>query len=207
MNVAVIDIGSPAKDNIGWAVVGNRRRSGSHLDACIHAVAGALAAGPVALGFEAPMFVPVRDKPRELAKARTGERDRPFSAAAGAAVLVTATVVVPYVLRHLRKAMPDARATVDWHSWSRDEMAARQLLLFEAFVSKWPRGGAARHVEDAGRAAEHFYARLTSGEPVESSVTAVERFNILGAMMLRTRWTEDTSVLSQACLVVRPDEK
>ena len=32
-----------------------------------------------------------------------------------------------------------------------------------------------------------------------------ECFSILGAMMLRTGWTADVSILSKSCLVVRPD--
>ena len=207
MNVAVIDIGSPSKNNVGWTIVGSHERSGRNLDACISAVAEALRKAPLALGFEAPMFVPMRRDPMELANARNGERDRAFSAGAGAAVLVTATVVVPYVLRQLRTAVPDAVATLDWRRWSRDETAPRRLLLFEAFVSNKKRGGAGNHVGDAERAAQALHAKLGTGKPVESSVTAEERFNILGAMMLRTGWSEEPSVLSEACLVVRPDEK
>ena len=203
MNIAVIDIGSPSKNNIGWAIVGSQERSGRNLDACVSAVAGALRAAPLALGFEAPMFVPMRRRPKELTSARNGERDRAFSARAGPAVLVTATVVVPYVLRQLRTAVPDAVATLDWHRWSPDETAPRQLLLFEAFVSNKQRSGEGSHVGDAERAARALYAKLAMGKAVESSVTADERFNILGAMMLRTGWSEDLSVLSEACLVVR----
>ena len=68
MNATVIDIGSPEKSNIGWAVVGNRRRDGTRLDAFIHPVAGALAAGPVMLGFETPMFLPIRNMEAERAR-------------------------------------------------------------------------------------------------------------------------------------------
>ena len=118
---------------------------------------------------------------------------------------MTATVVVPYVLRKLRTAVPDAVATLDWDRWSRGKTAPRQLLLFEAFVSNKQRGGEGSHVGDAERAARELHAKLGTGKPVESSVTADERFNILGAMMLRTGWSEEPSVLSEACLVVRPD--
>ena len=76
MNVTVIDIGSPEKNTIGWAVVGNRRRSGTHLGACIHAVAGALAAGLVATGFETPMFVPMRNKKTERSRRGSSYRLR-----------------------------------------------------------------------------------------------------------------------------------
>ena len=29
-------------------------------------------------------------------------------------------------------------------------------------------------------------------------------FNVLGAMMMRTGWTNDASVLAQPCLVIKP---
>lgn len=108
MRVAVIDIGSPKKDkkgknNVGWAIVGRKSDCGTDLDKCVESLARALEAGPLALGFEAPMFVPMREEPKALMKARRGE-SKAFSAGAGAAVLVTATVVVPYVLRRLKKS-------------------------------------------------------------------------------------------------------
>jgi hypothetical protein len=67
--------------------------------------------GPVARGFEAPQFVPLRNDQTTLTAARKGEAGpglptRPFSAGAGAAVLVASLVVVPYMLSGLRKASP-----------------------------------------------------------------------------------------------------
>ena len=55
------------------------------------------------LGFEAPQFVPIRDDAGTLTAARKGESGpslptRPFSAGAGAVVLVTSLVVAPMSL-------------------------------------------------------------------------------------------------------------
>ena len=41
-------------------------------------------------------------------------------------------------------------------------------------------------------------------KPLESAVTVDQSFSILGAMMMRTGWACDMSVLKQACLVVKP---
>ncbi len=87
MHVAVIDIGKPGK-NLGWAMTGPMASRGTDLDECVGVLAAALGAGPLALGFEAPMFVPARRDPAKLLSARCGEGNRPFSAGAGATVLV-----------------------------------------------------------------------------------------------------------------------
>jgi hypothetical protein len=59
MNVAVIDIGKPGA-NFGWAIVGDATAEGADIDRCVETLAAALRIGPLALGFEAPMFVPIR---------------------------------------------------------------------------------------------------------------------------------------------------
>ena len=88
MNVAVIDIGSPQRNNIGWAIVGPLARTGTDLDTGIEAFVEAVGAAPLALGFEAPMFVPMRDRPNDLTRARNSERNQAFSANVGATALV-----------------------------------------------------------------------------------------------------------------------
>ena len=113
VNVGVIDIGSPEKNNIGWAIAGPMACTGKDLDAGVRALAEALKAAPLALGFEAPMFVPMRKEAENLTRGRDGEGNRPFAAGAGATVLVTSTVVVPYVLCRLREAVPHETATLD----------------------------------------------------------------------------------------------
>jgi hypothetical protein len=98
MNIAVVDIGKPGV-NFGWAMVGNATAEGIDIDVCVKTLAAALRIGPLALGFEAPMFVPIRNDPNRLTTARKGDSgkgrpSRPFSASAGATVLVTGLVVV-----------------------------------------------------------------------------------------------------------------
>jgi hypothetical protein len=203
MRVAAIDIGSPGK-NLGWAL-SEPARHGTDIDECIAGLAQALRHDGLALGFEAPMFVPLRDDPKKLTAARTGEcggggPNRPFSAGAGAAVLVTGLVVVPYVLRKLREMVPAARATLDWRAWSKEPGA---LLLFEAFVTNQAAGRNDAHVEDAQRAIGEFSRRIADPQSFESSIDEPDCLNLLGAMMLRTGWASDLSALSQPCLVVR----
>ena len=202
-HVCVIDIGKPGK-NLGWALSGPDPVDGTDLDACIAAVAKALHDGPVALGFEAPMFTPVRDNAMALTKARSGEAakgiSRPFSASAGATVLVTALVIVPYVLNCLRARVPKAKATLDW----RTPMAGRaDLLLFEAFVTNQKKTADTRHVEDAHLAITEFQRGMVNAVSFESAVVEASCLNLLGASMLRTGWSSDPAVISTECLVIR----
>lgn len=204
MHVAVIDIGKPGK-NLGWAIVGPHQASGTDLDKAIDEIADRLPRGPVALGFEAPLYVPMRTVAADLTKARSGECvggvNRPYSASAGSTVLAIATVVVPYVLKALRAAAPTCVATIDYHAFFQEPSG---LLLFEAFVTNQKKSHDARHVEDAELAASHLLRVAQQKSALESAISEPEYLNLLGAMMLRTGWSRDISVLDEECLVVRP---
>lgn len=205
MRVAVIDIGRPLK-NLGWFMTGEPPRCGVDLDDCVKEVAAALQVGPVALGFEAPLFVPARPIQTELTSARKGECgggiNRPFSAGAGAATLTTALVVVPYVLDGLRTASPGAVATIEWQPLPE---RPGSLLLFEAFVTNRGEGDGDRHVRDAKAAAKALTSRIKVGHPVESDIPrdSAPWLNLLGAAMLRSGWAADLMVLRRPCLVVK----
>jgi hypothetical protein len=72
MNIAVVDIGKPGA-NFGWAMVGDTTAEGNDIEVCVQTLAAALRNGPLALGFEAPMFVPIRTDPKRLTCARKGD--------------------------------------------------------------------------------------------------------------------------------------
>jgi hypothetical protein len=65
----------------------NRCEGNDDIDCCIEVLASVLREGPLALGFEAPLFVPKRDDPSKLLKAREGECtdrvNRPFAGGLG----------------------------------------------------------------------------------------------------------------------------
>jgi hypothetical protein len=204
MRVAAIDIGKPGK-NLGWAM-DNPGDCGVDLDACIETLAVALQTTAVALGFEAPQFVPLRHGQATLTKARKGEAGsglatRAFSASAGATVLVTSLVIVPYILQRLRERAPTATATLDWHQ---PLTAPGQLLLWEAFVTDQRKNTVTRHIEDAQLAISDFRRGIANPASFKSSVTTPECLSLLGAALLRTGWSTDVALLSAPCLVVRP---
>jgi hypothetical protein len=194
LHVAVVDIGKLT--NLGWVVEGpSVTESGTDIDSCIEALASAMKMGPLALGFEAPMFVPYGRKRCDLDKARKGERDSSFSAGAGACVLTKGLVIVPYILEGLRRRAQAARPTFKW----RERLSKQDLLLFEAFVTHV--GTSASHEECARLALKRF----PKGERAsyESAVEEPRIMNLLGAMLLRIGWIDDLAILSEPCLVVR----
>lgn len=194
--IAAIDIGSPMAGKLGWATLPNDQ-TGSGLDILIEIVADALRVGPVALGFEAPIWVPMRSDVMTLTKARIGEGTRSWSAGAGTGVLATGLAVIPYVLSRLRKAAPNATATLDFHN---PPTEAGKLLLWEAFVSAKDKGDS--HESDAMIAAQSF-ERACLSLPDFQKLTCEPCFNLLGAMLLRTGWSSDLNLLGADTLVVR----
>ncbi len=205
MFLACIDVGKPGS-NLGWAAVEDDLWSdGNDLDACIETVASALQRGPVSLGFESPLFIPLRDDPFMMTKGRNGESgpgmaSRPFSAGAGPTVTVLGTLTTCYVLRRLRELVPDAIATVDWRL---PPVAPGRLLIWEAFVTAQRKTADTRHVEDAHLALQTYLERQGGPVPSPSSVIEPNCLSLVGAALLRTGWTTDIGVLSEQCLVVR----
>jgi hypothetical protein len=194
MHVAVVDVGK--LENLGWAIKGPVVcRSGSDIDESVEALTDALTAGPLALGFEAPMFVPYRHDVSRLDKCRNNEGSRSFSASAGACVLAKGLVICPYILSTLRQRVPNARATFNW----RRPLSAHDLLLFEAFVTH----ETADHVGCAKLAIGKFQEGMKNPATFKSNIDEPDIFNLLGAMLLRTSWSNDVGMLTKPCLVVR----
>lgn len=205
MLLVCIDIGKPGK-NLGWAAFdGASWLDGTDLDECIKLIAGGLKTGSVSLGFECPLFIPLRDDPLLMTKARSGESGpglapRAFSAGAGPAVSILGLMTACCVLRHLIGLVPEAQATLDW----REPLLGRgQLLLWEAFVTAQRKVHDARHVEDAKLALEAYQSRAVNAAYLGSSVVEPSCLNLIGTALLRTGWTTNIGVLAEQCLVIR----
>src|SRR5215210_4351671 len=94
--VYAVDVGSIPARRLGWPRAdfpGGRVDPDAHeteIERLVTAVGEELAAGrPVALGFECPLYVPVPDEASSLGKARAGEANRSWSAAAGSGSMAT----------------------------------------------------------------------------------------------------------------------
>jgi hypothetical protein len=205
-SVYCADIGSVAANNFGWfgLGLGDRPETGVSMPGLAEAVAAVLRGErPVALGFECPLFVPIRQRPVELTSGRPGDGNRAWSAGAGCGALATGLVQVVWLLREIRRLVGGARpAFLEWESFVRHGSG---LFVWEAFVSGKAKG--AGHLADAQVAVEAFRHAVTQ-PTVASAVTATEEtYSLIGAALLRSGWSSDLAILANPCLVVRADPR
>jgi hypothetical protein len=199
--VGVIDVGSPRSGKLGWAILppNGTIETGKDLDAFIGQMGVLAKSGPIAVGFEAPLFIPARSVAMNVLSGRRGEGSRPWSAGAGATVTAAALAVVTYTLSGLRVRLPKAVGATDWTT---PLVAPEHALFFEAFVTGAAKGS--DHADDARIAAEAAKGLLCGSEAFCSAIDEVEVFSLLGASLLRTGWSTDLGLLSTPCLVVKP---
>jgi len=200
------DIGSIPGRRFGWArlpaAAPMEARLGTSISDLVERIAVDIDAGrPVALGFECPLFIPARDDPASLTRARQGEGKWPWSAGAGAQVLVTGLPQVLWILARLRESAPEAKAYVNWQEF---ETAGEGLFIWEAFVSGKSKfqSDAPADPEDARIAARDFLDVM----PDPTAYNAIEEesvHSLIGAGLLRTGWSDDLRLLQAPCLVIR----
>lgn len=200
------DVGSISSGRFGWcrASLGIRdiEGMGTDIQAFVRGIADDLAeSGQVALGFECPLFVPIRDDPLELTCARLGEGNRPFSAGAGSCSLVTGLVEYTWVFQRLRHlSQVSIQPTFEWTSFVSQ---SANLFIWEAFVSRQnKRDEIVAHIEDAETAA-HTFLRSYPDIEQANAVTAQTPFSLIGASLLRSGLTNDLSFLHESCIVIR----
>ncbi|WP_156741145.1 hypothetical protein [Occultella aeris] len=195
--VVAIDVGS-VRTNFAWAGLDLPERrpvgaGGRYPEGAALAVLEALVGGvPVALGFEAPLMVPVSpvgpvDGWITLGQARQGEtadgRSRPWSAGAGSGALATGLVQMAWMLERIGSAFPGLPCTTRPEAWL---AGAATLLVWEAFVSgtgKPVPSGITQHAADAAAAADTFADRLEEATLSTSDVvcTPASSFNLAAA--------------------------
>ncbi|WP_312136496.1 hypothetical protein [Brevundimonas sp.] len=198
--IGVIDVGSPKSGKLGWAIMVPNTPPvlGKDLDTFIDTMSMLGADWPLAIGFEAPLFIPLQQEALKILSARKGEGSRPWSAGAGAAVTTAALAVMTYTLAGLRKGLTRATATTDVNALPE---RPGDTFFFEAFVTATSKGES--HADDALIAAREMHALMTSGRTFRSVIDEPEVFSLLGASLLRTNWTSNLAVLSTPCLVVK----
>jgi hypothetical protein len=205
--VYCIDVGSVSGGNFGWARADasgasvEEHRGGSQIADVVDALTSDLNAGrPVALGFKCPLFVPVPHDHRRLGRARAGERNRAWSASAGAGALASGMVQTAWVLAEVDSRVGEVQVTLDWNSFT---ARPQGLFLWEAFVT-----GAAKqatHIEDATVAVAAFIEALPN--PRQQNAVHEERvLSLIAAAALWSGITSNTSLLSSACIVLRATE-
>ena len=205
-HIYCVDIGSIKNRKFGWAGV-SIDSSGNQLssDMCedirklVDDIAERLNSGTkVSLGFECPLWVPVRDDPKKLTSARSGEGNRPWSAAAGAASLATGLTECAWILQKIRNQAPNAMAFLDWHSYLD---SGNGLFVWEAFVAGEAKTGS--HTGDAMKAVDAFVDALPSPEQATAVTPTPHTRSLIGASLLWAGWSSELSLLRQPCLVIK----
>lgn len=204
LQVFCADVGSIARDSFAWA----RRIPGSdgqelHRPESIESLAASVVhvlrdGDPVALGFEAPLFVPVPENPDQLGKARPCDAPSPsWSSSVGASVLATAMVQIPWTLRYIHEQVPDLRVQVQWPPFAEQQDG---LLLWEAFVSGAAKGDT--HEQDARSGVQAFCGQLPNpGDP--SAAETENPFSVLAAAAIWAGFDLPIDDMCGGCLLVR----
>lgn len=208
--IYAVDIGSTISGAFAWAKVprrGDVPAAGEDPEALVHSVTADLNAGQsVAIGLEAPLFIPVPHAVNLLSRRRKGESNRPWSAIVGGYVATLALHQVAWLLVRLRESCSAMCAlTVDPAAWSKKEK--HTLFFWEAFVS-----GSSHtkndHKRDAATAATFFRQqqdKLTTVAIVET-VTAANPLSLFGAAVLWSGWSDEKEWLSRPLLVLKPSK-
>jgi hypothetical protein len=208
--IYAVDVGSTRCDNgrtprFAWARVDPDAPNDVMGHSDISLLATALAADlnegvSVALGFEAPLFIPVPALATSLCCGRKGEGSRSFAAPVGLTVCALAVHEAAWLLRAVKRlCRRDIRFRVDESDWPpRDEGV---IFCWEAFVSQGAH--ADTHLKDAATAAMHFL-REEDRLQASTSITAEHPFSLIGAAALWAGVAEDLSLLHKSTVVIRP---
>jgi hypothetical protein len=200
------DIGSVQNGRFGWFGTASDSDEmplqGSSIEELARSVSEKINAGTkVALGFECPLYVPLRDEPMLLTKARNGEGNRSWSAGAGCGALCTGLVEVTWILERIRtNTQKDAAAFLDWKAFDK---AYSGLFLWEAFVSGKAKGSG--HAHDAEIAVRQFLAALPNPE-LANAISELSVLSLIGASMLKTGWSTNVEQLAERCLVIKAEQ-
>ena len=212
LHVYCADIGAMCnrkrKNHFGWA---SHEKApccnGKDMRGLVKHVAQDLAQGSkVELGFECPEWIPVRDCPEELTQARKGER-RSWSASAGAGSLATGLAQVAWILQEIRRKAPDgATAFLKWDDYQKSDNG---LFIWEAYVAG-PKNQTTDtedpHIRDAKAAVAAFVKTRSSDSGLRTSIflpPCSQPFSLIGAALLWARWSEDSDLLRQSCVVIK----
>lgn len=205
--VYAVDVGSTLQDRFAWARVDPEEPEEIVGSSSIELLSEWLIADlqkchSVALGFEAPLFIPVPAGASRLSKGRVGEGNRPWSAPPGLAVTSLGLHQAAWILRsvseHCGKSVSFEVASSAWPPGSDTTI----VFCWEAFVSGPAHSPS--HTRDAATAARAFVndeLRLADA----TKVTAEHPLSLIGAAALWSGLAVGSEVLRTPTVVLRPD--
>jgi len=139
----------------------------------------------IALGFEAPLFIPVPDDTFNLSKARYGEGARSFASQMGLAVSALVVHQSAWILKRLCESTSGkCKFTLDPHCWP---PSSHRPILFcwEAFVSE--KAHSDQGIRDAASAVVFFFNNEQNLREI-SAVSAENAVSLIGAVAFWNGW-------------------
>ena len=207
--VACLDVGSPKRGNVGWAVVDNARSmTGRDLADFVAELAGHVDRGrTVALGFECPLYVPKRVDAFAMTDRRLGEGSLNWCGGPGSSVLATGLVQVNWVLAALRTRANGLTATTRWREFSGRE---HPLFIWEAFITRHDGvtvelgpGEISPHEQDALCGALAFQQLSQFRDLLPSDLQDEPAISLIGLQLLESGLSTNVQLLSESCTVLK----
>lgn len=157
----------------------------------------------IALGFEAPLFIPVPEDWKDLSKGREGDGNRSFASPVGLSVCALGIHQSAWILRSLYESLSrECDFTLDPKCWP---PSGQRLVVFcwEAFVS-----GAAhseQHLMDAATAVSFFHENETNLRNI-NAVSAEKPLSLIWSVALWSGWVSNLEFMHKPTLVIKPKE-
>ena len=205
--ICCADIGAVHSGNFGWARVapGTPDLKCGDIDNLVEEACRILAGGmKLALGFECPLWIPLRDDPILFTRARVGEGSAAWSSSIGATVLTIGLAETVWVLSEVRVRLLSSSHSVPpvYLDWGAFANADEGLFLWEALVTGKDKTGT--HEGDALAACHGFKAALPDPAGKVAVKSTGDALSLVGTVALRAGWSRDLGLLETPCLVVKP---
>ena len=168
---------------------------------CDRLVADLKARRSVALGLEAPLFIPVPTAASKLSRGRKNEGSRSFAAPAGLAVASLGLHQAAWILRRVSECCSNSVSfQVAPTAWP-PNADAMVLFCWEAFVSESAHSPS--HITDAATAVMDFLAH-ESDLASANAVTAEHPLSLIAAAALWSGLAVGPEMLREPTVVLRP---
>jgi len=209
LRIYAVDVGSVGKGHFGWARKPSKDINPtkfSEIQTLADFLSKDLSKGlPVALGFEAPLFIPIPHNCEELGKRREMDpSDRAWSANAGACVLAAVSAQMPWILREVSRKV--STPFTCFLSWDKFKAKKEGLFIWEAIVTKEAKGK--DHIDDAFIAIRAFKKFLSCPSNFQQGKNS-SFLNLAACALLLSGLSRKISLIKESCLVVEaiPDNE
>jgi len=207
--IYAVDVGSTQQGGFAWVCVDPEAPDGIVGSYSIELLSARLVADlqarcSVALGFEAPLFIPIPIAAARLSKARTDEGSPCWAAPPGLTVASLGLHQAAWILRriseHCGNFIDFRVAPTAWPP----SLDTTMLFCWEAFVSGPVHSSS--HLTDAATAAMAFVDQ-EHHLPQATAVTAEHPLSLIAAAALWSGLTTDVELLRTSTVVVRPTSR